>query len=180
MGVGHIRWGVAIWPSLVESEMRERGLRIQEIVAACLTMGLAAAGISVAQEARGPVVDPVPVASGFGASMSTDRAGYRSGDTIRITFEVFNHTPAPVRFDFGNGQRYDVSVEDQLGNEVWRWSRGRMFTMALGQETVGPANPRLRYEIEYKADLAPGRYSIEGVLADTSGQLSAIVSVRVE
>ncbi len=51
--------GVAIRSGLVESEMRERGLRIPEIVAACLTMGLAAAGIAVAQEARGPVVDPV-------------------------------------------------------------------------------------------------------------------------
>ena len=157
-----------------------RGLRIPAIVAACLTMGLAAARIAAAQEAPAPVFDLVQVASGFGATMTTDRAHYRSGDTIRITFEVFNHTPAPVRFDFGTGQRYDVIIEDRQGNEVWRWSQGRMFTMALGQETVGPANPRLSYEIEVKADLAPGRYWIEGVLADTAGQLSAIVSVRVE
>ncbi len=160
--------------------MRVRGLRIPAIVAACLTMGLAAASIAAAQEAPAPVVDLVPAASGFGATMTTDRTHYRPGDTIRITFEVFNHTKAPVRFDFGSGQRYDVVVEDREGNEIWRWSRGRMFTMALGQETVGPDNPRLSYEIEYKAELAPGRYWIEGELADTAGQLSAIVSVRVE
>ena len=164
----------------MERETHMRGLRIPAIVAASLLVGLAAERIAVAQEARAPVFDLVPVASGFGASLSTDQAIYRSGDTIRITFEVFNHTPAPVRFDFGNGQRNDVFVEDRQGNEVWRWSRGRMFTMALGQETVGPANPRLRYEIEVKADLAPGRYWVEGVLADTGGQLSAIVSVRVD
>ena len=111
--------------------------------------------------------------------LSTDQAVYRPGETIRITFEVFNHTPAPVRFDFTSGQRYDVVIEDDRGGEVWRWSAGRMFTMALGRETLGPAKPRLTYEAEYTAGLEPGRYHIKGLLTDESRRISATIGVEV-
>jgi len=120
-----------------------------------------------------------PKLVGFGASLRTDQAVYRSGEPIRITFEVFNHAPTPVRFDFTSSQRYDVVIEDQQGKEIWRWSSGRMFTMALGQETVGPAKPQLTYEAEYTAKLKAGRYGIKGLLTDANRQISATISVEV-
>ena len=116
---------------------------------------------------------------GFGASLATDQPVYRPAQPILITFEVFNHTPAAVRFDFSSGQRFDVVIEDDGGNEVWRWSAGKMFTMALGQETLGPGNPRLIYETEYADRLEPGRYKIIGILTDVRRQTSATISVEV-
>ena len=111
--------------------------------------------------------------------LSTDQPLYRSGETVRITFEVFNHTPTPVRFDFTSSQRYDVVIEDQQGKEIWRWSGDRMFTMALGQETLGPAKPRLTYEAEYTAKLKPGTYKIKGLLTNVNRPISATIGVEV-
>ncbi len=147
------------------------------VVTAFVVAGVVAAGLAAAQEA--PRVDPLSEHA-FGASLSTDRAVYRSGDPIRITFEVFNYTPTPVRFDFTSGQRYDLIIEDRQGNEVWRWSAGRMFTMALGQETLEPAKPRLTYEADHTARLEPGRYKIKGLLTDVSRRISATIGVEVK
>ena len=147
------------------------------VVTAFVVAGVVAAGLAAGQEA--PRVDPLSEQV-FGASLSTDQAIYRSGEPIRITFEVFNYTPTPVRFDFTSGQRYDLIIEDRQGNEVWRWSAGRMFTMALGQETLEPAKPRLTYEADHTARLEPGRYKIKGLLTDVSRRISATVTVEVQ
>ena len=147
------------------------------VVTAFVVAGVLTAGLAAGQEA--PRVDPLSEQV-FGASLSTDQAIYRSGEPIRIIFEVFNYTPTPVRFDFTSGQRYDLVIEDRQGNEVWRWSAGRMFTMALGQETLEPAKPRLTYEAEYTARLEPGRYKIKGLLTDVSRRISATIGMEVQ
>ncbi len=150
---------------------------------ACLTvaMGCVVAGLFIAALAGtwATAAELSPVTQGFGAGLATDRPVYRPGQPILITFEVFNHTPAPVRFDFTSGQRYDVVIEDDGGNQVWRWSAGRMFTMAMGRETLGPGNPRLIYETEYAARLEPGRYKITAILTDLRRQTSATIGVDV-
>ena len=146
--------------------------RLNTMAKACVVAGLIVAmftGALAAQESP----------SGFGARLATDQPVYRPAQPILITFEVFNHTPAPVRFDFTSGQRFDVVIENDEGSEVWRWSAGKMFTMAMGQETLGPGNPRLIYETEYADRLEPGRYQIIGVLTDVRRQTSATISVEV-
>ncbi len=148
--------------------------RLNTIAKACLAAGLFIAMFSGALAAQA-----LPTQRGFGAAIATDRPVYRPGQPMAITFEVFNHTPAPVRFEFTSGQRYDVVIEDGGGGEVWRWSAGRMFTMALGRETLGPGNPRLIYETEYAGRLEPGRYRITGILTDARRQASAPVGVDV-
>ena len=157
-----------------------RNVSFTAIVTGFVIAGLVAAMFAAGNRTQSAGAGPLPKQHAFGASLSTDQAVYRSGEPIRITFEVFNHTPTPVRFDFTSSQRYDVVIEDQQGKEIWRWSGDRMFTMALGQETLGPAKPRLTYEAEYTAKLKAGRYGIKGLLTDANRQISATISVEVQ
>ena len=151
---------------------------VRTAVVACVLTGLVGVGLAAGQEPRR--VELLPLASGFGAAVSTDRPVYRVGVPIRITFEVFNRTPTPVRFDFASAQRFDLVIEDARGQEVWRWSAGRLFAMVMGQETLGPERRRLVYEAEVTERLAPGRYRIKGVLADGGRHLSASVEIEVQ
>jgi hypothetical protein len=64
---------------------------------------------------------------------------------LRIVLHVTNPTDQPVTLEFNSGQRYDFAVRDAGGREVWRWSRDRMFTQALGTETIS-ASGNLKYE----------------------------------
>ena len=136
--------------------------------------------ITASAGSRAWAVESSPPTQGFGAGLATDSPVYRPGQPILITFEVFNHTSVPVRLDFNSGQRYDFVIEDNGGNEIWRWSAGKMFTMAMGQEELGPGNSRLIYEIEYAARLKPGQYKVIGILTDARRQTSATISVDVE
>lgn len=153
---------------------------VTAIATACVAAGVLAAVFAEGTRAQASAAEPLPQQRGFGAFLSTDKAVYRPGQPIRITFEVFNHTPTPVRFDFASGQRYDVVIENQAGKEIWRWSAGRLFAMVVGQETLGPERRRLVYEAELTERLAPGRYRIKGVLADNARHLSASVEIEVQ
>jgi hypothetical protein len=121
-----------------------------------------------------------PATEGFGVALGADKATYKSGEAIRITLEVFNTAAEPVRLDFSTGQRYDFVLQDAQQKEVWRWSAGQMFTMALGSETLGPGRPRLQYREECALKLAPGVYTVTGLLADVERRVSATTKITVQ
>lgn len=76
---------------------------------------------------------------------------------------LYNLSQESVRLNFGSGQRYDLYLlkDDQ---EVWRWSDGKFFTMALAQLEVKPGES-LEYDVELPVDLETGEYILSGELA---------------
>lgn len=61
---------------------------------------------------------------------------------LPVTINLTNEGSQVQRIQFNSGQRVDVSVRDEGGNELWRWSDGRMFTMAIGVEELAPGESR--------------------------------------
>lgn len=49
---------------------------------------------------------------------------------LRIDFALVNESTQKVSYEFNNGQQYDIVITKD-GREVYRWSRGKFFTMAL-------------------------------------------------
>lgn len=115
----------------------------------------------------------------YGISMSTDKMSYSVREPIKMTLKIFNYNEENVVFHFNTAQRYDFIIEDEEGNEIWRWSQDMMFAMVLGEETLGPTNIEIIYTVEYKGKLDPGYYKITGifVVRDTpmSGNIIIIV-----
>ena len=50
---------------------------------------------------------------------------------IRFALRVTNSSKKRVELQFPSGQTYEFVVLDSIGREVWRWTKGRMFTQAL-------------------------------------------------
>lgn len=75
---------------------------------------------------------------------------------VRFAFAVVNAGKKKLELDFQDGRTHDVVVLDSLGNQVWRWSEGRLFTQAM-QNRVLRTSDELRYEEQWEAP-APGRY----------------------
>ena len=92
---------------------------------------------------------------------------------------MVNQTGTPVRLEFTNAQRFDVSIGDAHGNEVWRWSAGRMFATVMGHETMGLDDPRLAYEAVFRGSLAPGTYQVRAWLTDASRRFSSTLGIEV-
>jgi hypothetical protein len=102
-----------------------------------------------------------------------------SDDALELTLSVANEGDEPVELDFRDAQRVDFTAYDaDSGEEVWRWSDGRMFGQVLGSEEI-PAGESLEYQAEWAAPPS-GSYRVEGELVDTERQPSAEMVVELD
>ena len=116
----------------------------------------------------------------YGISMSIDKMSYSVGEPIKMTFKIFNYAEEDVIFQFNSAQRYDFIIEDKEGNEIWCWSKDRMFAMVLGEETLGPDSPEIIYTAEYTDKLSPGYYKVTGFFVAQDRLMSGSIVVEVK
>lgn len=101
--------------------------------------------------------------------LSTDKTSYRAAEPVKITITVTNKSPADINLLFGSGQSYDVLITDKSGRDVWHWSRGKVFSMAVRHVKIA-ARQSVKYALTWKqADndgrpVKPGKYFIRGRL----------------
>lgn len=79
------------------------------------------------------------------------------GDDVKFSFHVTNSSAKRVELRFPSGQTHEVVVLDARGREVWRWSRGRMFTQAM-QNKVLSATDTLTFTETWRPERA-GTYT---------------------
>jgi hypothetical protein len=58
----------------------------------------------------------------------------------RVEFELLikNNEETPLHFEFPTSQYYEITVTDQTGQEVYRYSKGRFFLQALQTIRIDP------------------------------------------
>jgi hypothetical protein len=101
---------------------------------------------------------------GIVATLSTNKARYAPGEPVRIRITFKNDTGESRKLLFSSGQRFDI-VAERDGRTVWQWSRGRMFTMALGTLTLAPGQSFAAEEVwdQKSSDgqaVRPGQYTL--------------------
>jgi len=79
------------------------------------------------------------------------------GQEVQFRFHVTNSSAKRVELRFPSGQTHEVVVLDPQGREVWRWSRGRIFTQAIQNRNLG-ANDTLTFTESWRPEHA-GRYT---------------------
>jgi len=62
------------------------------------------------------------------------------GEPVKFAFHVTNSSSKRVELRFPSGQTHDLVVLDAQGREVWRWSRGRMFTQSMQNKILGASD----------------------------------------
>lgn len=85
---------------------------------------------------------------------------------MRFALDVRNIGTKHVELDFANGQAYDFVVVDSIGREVWRWSKGRLFTQGIQNKQLSHEDAMLTREVWKRA--APGRYTAIATLRSTN------------
>jgi hypothetical protein len=99
-----------------------------------------------------------------------------TGDALSLALTVTNTGDSPVELSFRDGQRIDA-VAERDGSEVWRYSEGRMFAMAVGSETLAP-DESTTYEVEWP-DPPTGEVDLRAWLTATDADASAETTVSV-
>jgi len=117
----------------------------------------------------------------------TTAAGNEGVDDLVLT--VANAGDDPVTLRFRTGQRVDFAAyriggkdgrdeADSDADPVWRYSTGRMFTQALGSETLEPGDSAT-YEARWR-DPPPGRYRFVGEVIAEECDLTATGAAEVD
>lgn len=140
-------------------------------------MGLLGAGLSPPPLRLGK--GPPPTRPAFSLTLSTPKPVYRPGEPIAMQLDAVNNSALAVTLNFNSGQRYDFTIVDEKGKTVYRWARGRAFTMALGAETLGGAKSALTYRETYIGKLSPGRYTLIGKIVAKNLPLEAMLTFSV-
>lgn len=88
-------------------------------------------------------------------------------DTYR--YIIVNETEETLTFNYTSGQRFDYSLENENGEQVFLFSSVTSFLQALGEETAGPGE-NLSYEFDIpELDLEAGMYKLEVWLTPKEG-----------
>jgi Intracellular proteinase inhibitor len=111
--------------------------------------------------------------------LKADKSTYAPGEPITLTLEVPNRGPHPVTLHFRSDQRYDIVIRDSQGREVWRWSAEQMFAQVLGEEILPPGSAALTYGVTLRERLAPGRYTVVGIIPAEGGPISASLDLTI-
>lgn len=99
----------------------------------------------------------------------TDNDSYSEGEIITAHLRLYNISQESVFLNFGSGQSYDLALL-QGDEEVWRWSEGRFFTMALIRRELEAGN-KLLYDVEIEEEINHGEYTLVGEIATVENRL---------
>lgn len=89
-------------------------------------------------------------------------------DTYR--YSLVNATGEPKTFEFTSSQRYDFSLANESGEEVFLFSAVSTYLQVLGEETLDQGD-QLSYEFAVPPlDLEPGTYELTAWLTPRQGE----------
>ncbi len=95
--------------------------------------------------------------------LETDKEKYKVGEKIEATLSLVNKEDVKEEIFFNNGQRYDFILKKGT-EEVWRWSKGKMFIMATGTVNLAPGEERSYSDKLELEEQDPGEYELIGII----------------
>ncbi len=73
----------------------------------------------------------------FELSINVSQSRFPLKTAIPFALSVTNVGNDKATLFFTSGQKFDLIIKDAAGSETWRWSKGRLFTMAIEELTLG-------------------------------------------
>lgn len=100
------------------------------------------------------------------------RGNYQIKDgKVVFDFELMSHYTEAKELMFGSGQQFELAINDEKGNEVYRFSDDKFFTLALITKTINPGEA-LKWQDEWNMTDKDGKKL-------TSGKYQAKIEIMV-
>ncbi|SDZ74296.1 Immunoglobulin-like domain of spore germination [Thalassobacillus cyri] len=91
------------------------------------------------------------------SQLAVDATITPESDKVTFSFSMENQGDKAYDLGFSSGQKYEIVVKNEEGEEVYRYSEGQMFTQALETKTIEPGES-ISFEEVWSADIKPGEY----------------------
>lgn len=88
-------------------------------------------------------------------------------ETVELSLNIKNNSNKPIKASYSSTKKFDFTVKNSAGEEIWHWSRGQMFAQILSEETLA-AGKSLKFSANWPkindagAKVKPGKYIIYG------------------
>jgi len=99
------------------------------------------------------------------------------GKGVQLDLQLVNRSKHRVEIDFPDGRTRDFAIYDASGQEVWRWSRGRLFTQTVQNKFLGAGDTTV-YRGRWQG-ARPGVYTAVAILRSQNYPAERRVSFRV-
>jgi hypothetical protein len=110
---------------------------------------------------------PAPKPATPGGQLLATSANVAVGGSVALSLHVTNLADHSLELDFPNGQTHDFVVLDSSGHELWRWSKGRMFTQAL-QNKLLASTETVTYEERWDPHGLHGDFTLVAILRSSN------------
>ncbi|MBL8173748.1 MAG: hypothetical protein JNK48_03710 [Bryobacterales bacterium] len=110
----------------------------------------------------------------FQASLNASRFG--ANDPIAVRMTLRNTSGTPWELTFPSGQDFDVAIRNEKGDEVYRWSSGRAFTLAIRTLRIGGER---NYAVVVRPNLAAGTYVLTASLAVSRTKIETTLPLEI-
>lgn len=111
--------------------------------------------------------EAAPVVQPIAKGRLETRGSYEMKDGKAVfDFELMSHYERPLELKFGSGQQFELTITDENGKEVYRYSDGKFFTMALIMKEIN-AGEAIKWQDEWNLTnkegekLTSGKYRAE-------------------
>lgn len=106
--------------------------------------------------------------------IKAEQDSYSLGQSVKFSYVLKNRSSRPITYNFSSSKQYDMWV--MIGDkEIYRYSKGRMYTMAFTSLTINPNQTRT-FNIVWNQkdndghDIGPGVYNVYAQLTPTKDQ----------
>lgn len=102
-------------------------------------------------------------------TLTVSASQIKSGQPVRMTFQVVNTSGKPVTYNFSTGQRFDVTAANAAGTVVWDWAAPKRFSQNLASLSLPPGKSLTYRAVWNGRDLSghpvpPGAYTLSAHL----------------
>lgn len=137
-----------------------------------------------AQTAPAPPVAPEPIA----VALQIAPNPARRGTLVGFSLTAHNTTQATQTLRFSSGQSFDITATPEAAKTEkdagWRWSHGKIFTMALRTEKLAPGQAKTWTATWNQSDdqnvpLPRGKYTIAAWITANGGLKAAPATLEL-
>lgn len=115
--------------------------------------------------------------------LKTDKQSYSPKESILIQLIITNKTNKVFKSTFSSTQKYDFVVRREK-EEIWRWSKDKVFAMVLTEFKLQPQESVTYQDIWTQQDeegrtIPAGEYEIIGILKTKPEIISSALSIKI-
>jgi len=98
---------------------------------------------------------------------------------VEFKLDVRNNTNRMLELRYPTGKTHDFVVQDASGKEVWRWSKGRMFTSGVQNKLV-KARDIAAFTETWRAENVHGKFTAIAVLTSNNHPIEERVDFELK